>query len=161
MGKTLYEVFALIDESSHERLELLGIKQSLHRKKRRTGFEGLLLSKNGKTTPVEADITIIKDGKGMAAGMVLVFRDITKQREAVEEIQRQSQRAEALVETAARLNAQLELTSVLDTICKISNQALKASATAVFLQNTRQDGFNIMAINTQLTDLEKYQWDAF
>ena len=116
---------------------------------------------SGKTTPVEADITIIKDGKGMAAGMVLVFRDITKRREAMREIQRQSQRAEALVETAARLNAQLELTSVLDTVCNISNQALKASATAVFLQDAKQDVFNIMATNTQLTDLEKYQWDTF
>ena len=45
MGKTLYEVFALIDESSHERVEVLGIKQSLDPKNADTRFEGLLLSK--------------------------------------------------------------------------------------------------------------------
>lgn len=156
MGKTLREVFAFIDERSHERVELLDIKKSLDAKSAGTKFEGLLLSKSGKTTPVEADITIIKDGKDMAAGMVLAFSDITKRREALLEIQRQSQRAEVLVEAAARLNEQLELTSVLDTVCNISNQALKASATAVFLQDVKQDVFHIMATNTQLTDLEKY-----
>jgi PAS domain S-box-containing protein len=161
IGKTLYEVFALIDESSHERVEVLSVKKSLNQKNEDTRFDGLLLSKYGKTTPVEADITVIQDGKGMAAGIVLVFRDITKRREAMQEIQRQTQRAEALVETAARLNAQLELTSVLDTICNISNQALAASATAVFLQDTREDVFNIMATNTQLTDLAKYEGVRF
>ena len=67
----------LMDEVSHERVEFFGIKQSTTHKNSDTGFEGLLLSKYGKTIPVEADITIIKDGKGLAAGMVLVFRDIT------------------------------------------------------------------------------------
>ena len=97
----------------------------------------------------------------MAAGMVLVFRDITKRREAMREIQRQSQRAEALVETAARLNAQLELTSVLDTICNISSQALKASATAVFLKDAKQNVFHNKATFTQLTELKKYNGTRF
>ena len=92
----------------------------------------------------------------MTAGMVLVFRDIAKRRESMREIQRQTQRAEVLVETAASLNAQLELKSVLDTICNISTQALKASAAAVFLRDVREDVFNLMTLNTQLTDLEKY-----
>jgi PAS domain S-box-containing protein len=157
MGKTLYEVFAFIDESSHERVEVLGSKNSLNQKNTESGLEGLLLSRYGKTTPVETNITIIKGGRGMSAGMVLVFRDITKRREAIQEIQRQTQRAEALVETAARLNTQLELTSVFDTVCTISNQALKASATGVFLLDTREDIFNIRATNTQLTDLLEYK----
>lgn len=155
IGRTLYEVFALIDESSHERMEVLGGKNTDAR------FEGLLLSKHGKATPVEVDSTIIQDEKGATSGMVLVFRDITKHRESMQEIQRQSQRAEVLVETAARLNTQLELASVLDTVCDISNQALKASATAVFLLDAKQDIFHIAATNTQLTNLEKYNGIRF
>ncbi len=156
IGKTLYEVFALIDESSHERVEVLSVKKSLNQKNEDTRFEGLLLSKYGKTTAVEADITVIQNGKGMAAGIVLVFRDITKRREAMQEIQRQSQRTQVLVETAARLNTQLELASVLDTVCNIGNQAFKASATAVFLLDAKHDIFHIKATNTPLTDLGKY-----
>ena len=155
IGRTLYEVFALIDESSHERVEVLGVKNTGIR------FEGLLLSKQGKTTPVEVDITIIHGEKGITSGMVLVFRDITKRRESMREIQRQSQRAEVLVETAARLNTQLELASVLDTVCDISNQALNASATAVFLLDVKQDIFHIAATNTQLTNFEKYHGMRF
>jgi PAS domain S-box-containing protein len=156
MGKTLYEVFALLDESSHERMQILDPSQSLLTKKADTKLEGLLLSKYGKTTPVEADVTILKDGEGRAAGMVLVFRDITKRREDMREIQRKSQQAEALVETAARLNAQLELTSVLDTVCATGNQALKASATGVFLQDSQKEVFNLLATRTELADLRKF-----
>jgi len=161
IGKTLYEVFTLIDESSRERVEILGVKKTFNQNTEDTRIEGLLLSKFGKTTPIEADITIIQDGTDLGAGMVLVFRDITKRREAMYEIQRQSQRAEALVKTAAHLNTQLELASVLDTVCSISNQALKASATAVFLQDANQDVYNIMATNTQLTFLKKFSGTSF
>lgn len=157
VGKTLYEVFALIDESSHERLEIAGIKKSINSSSLETRVEGLLLSKYGKTTPIKADITIMQPGNGQASGMVLVFRDITKSREAVQEIRRQSQRAQALVETAARLNAQLELNSVLETVCNISNQALKADATAVLLQDTKKNSFKLMALDTQVMALEKYE----
>lgn len=156
IGRTLYEVFALIDESSHERMEVLAAEKSLDKKNDGTRFEGLLLSKHGRTTLVEADVTVIQDGKRTILGMVLVFRDITKQREAMQEIQRQNQRAAALLDTAARLNTQLELTSVLDTVCSVSNQALKASATAVFLLDARQDVFHSRAAYTELIDLEKY-----
>lgn len=159
--KTVNEVFTIFDENTHERVEIFGIENSLDKKKANTRFEGLLISKSGKITPVEADLTYLNDEKGMMAGMVLVFRDISKHREDIQEIQRQSHRAEVLVETAARLNAQLNLTSVLVTICTISNQALRASATAVFLHNVRQDVFNIMATSTQITDLKKYDGIQF
>jgi PAS domain S-box-containing protein len=156
LNKTLEDVFTLLDESSHARMEIFDAKLSLNKKKADSRFEGLLLSKDGKSAPVEADLTIIEDENGLTTGMVLVFRDITTHREAMREIQRQSQRAEALVETAARLNAQLELTTVLNTVCDISNQALQASATAVYLEDVNKDVFNIRATATQLSNFEKF-----
>jgi signal transduction histidine kinase len=92
----------------------------------------------------------------------LVFRDVSKQREAVQEIRRQSRRAQVLVESASRLNAQLELASVLDTVCNICNLALQASATAVYLEDARQDVFNLRAASTvikRLGQLERKQFD--
>lgn len=157
IGKTLYEIFAFIDESTQERIEVSGSKQSVDKKNAETKIEGLLLSKNGKLTPVEADTSIISNG----TGLVIVFRDITKRREAIQEVQRQSQRAEVLVETAERLNAQLKLTSVLDTVCSISNRALKAAATGVFLQDATKNIFRNMATYTQLTDFKNYDGMKF
>ena len=161
MGKSLMDVFPLMDQLSHERFDIIGIKAPLLLNNAKTRFEGSLPSLNGRTTPVEADITSITDGTGSTAGFVLVFRDITKQREAVEENQRQRQRAEALVETAARLNAQLTLRSVLDTVCKISDQAIQSRATAVFLQDARQDGYNLKAMYTDLPDLNQFNGMRF
>jgi len=156
LNKSLDEVFALIDESSHERADVFGAQESLSPKNSDSRIEGLLQSKTGKTTPVEAEITIIEDGRGLPAGKVLVFRDITKRQEALREIQRQSQRAEALVETAACLNAQLELTSVLDAVCNICNQALKANGTGVYLEDAKERVFHLRAAKTEITNLEKY-----
>ncbi len=45
---------------------------------------------------------------------------------------------------------------MLDTVCKISNQAIHSSATAVFLQDARQDGYNLKAIHTDLPDLDQF-----
>ncbi len=157
MNRSLGEVFVFIDKSSHAKLEILGHSQAVDTMNADSRTEGLLVSKDGRTTPVEAEITYIDDqGNGPTAGMVLVFRDITKHQEALQEIRRQSQRAEALVETAARLNAQLELTSVLDTICNICNQALQANGTAVYLEDgTHHHVFQVRATKLQIADWEK------
>jgi PAS domain S-box-containing protein len=156
IGRTLYEVFTLIDESSHERVEVSGANQSLNQQTADCACEGLLQSKSGTTMIVKADLSILKDQRGMAAGLVLVFRDITSHRESLKEIQRQSRRAEALVETAASLNTKIELSTVLNTICDVSNQALNAHGTGIFLQNTRQDTFSIRMKKTSLEPLRKF-----
>lgn len=156
LNKTLNEVFVLTKESSQKRVDVLGALHALNYKGADSRLEGMLLSKDGRTTPVEAEITLIDDGKNLDAGMVLVFRDISKSREAFREIQRQSQRAEALVETAARLNAQLEYASVLEAICINCNQALNASGTAVFLEEPTNHVFQLRAGRTQFGNLEKY-----
>ncbi len=157
MNRSLGDVFVFIDKSSHAKLDILGHSQPVDLINEDSRIEGLLVSKDGRTTPVEAEITYIDDqGNGPTAGMVLVFRDITKHLEALQEIQRQSQRAEALVETAARLNAQLELTSVLDTVCNICNQALQANGTAVYLEDgTHHHVFQVRATNLQIAAWKK------
>ena len=109
LNKTLDEVFVLLDETSREKVNIVSAKQSLDQINSDTRIEGLLLSKDGKTAPVEADLTIIEDGNGSGAGMVLVFRDITRRQEAVREIQRQIQRRkeginQSLVGNFHRLN---------------------------------------------------------
>jgi signal transduction histidine kinase len=81
--------------------------------------------------------------------MVLVFRDVTQQREAMQEIKRQANRAEALMQVASQLNSQLELETVLNTICQITNQTIKAAGTAVILQGTRKDIFRERAAISQ------------
>ncbi len=159
--KPLSEVFSIVDEISHEPIDVLAIQNKLPQLASKKGFEGLLLPENGAPVPVEANITSIKDGKGKVYGMVLVFRDVAQQREAMQEIKRQANRAEALMQVASKLNSQFELGTVLNTICEITNRTIDAAGTAVVLQNTRKDVFRDMAAINQDPVLKAYQGTRF
>ncbi|HJR79104.1 MAG TPA: PAS domain-containing protein [Anaerolineales bacterium] len=140
--KPLYEVFSLVDETSRE---VADIEDRLHKEDSKQGFEGRLRSVDGSVILIEGNVTSIEDGKGNVYGTVLVFRDITHQREATLEMERQAARAQALVQAASEINAQHDLETVLHTICEITNRTLKATGTAVFLRDLRRDTFRGMA----------------
>ena len=161
IGKSLYEIFLLVDEASRELVEISGIRDKEPRADPKKGFEGLLLPRNGLPVPVEANATSIQDGKGRVYGMVLVFRDVTQQREAMQEIRHQANRAEVLMQVASRLNAQLELETVLNIICEITNRTLKATGTAVFLHDSKKDVFRDMATTSENQALKAYQGTRF
>src|SRR5574341_1375474 len=161
IGKSLYEVFLLVDESSRELVDLSGIKDKKLRADSKKGFEGLLLPRNGPPVPVEANVTSIQNGKGQVYGMVLVFQDVTEQRKALQEIRRQANRAEVLMRVASQLNAQFELEPALNTICEITNRTLKAAGTAVFLHDSRQDVFRDIAAISENQILRAYQGTRF
>jgi PAS domain S-box-containing protein len=160
IGMPLSKVFSFVDEISHEPINLLLLEDGFQAISKK-GFEGILLPKNGKSIPIEASITSIKDEKGRVYGTVLVFRDVTQQREAIQEIRRQANRAEALVEVASQLNSQFELQTVLDTICKISYRTIKAAGAAVLLQDNRKENFRLMAAISHEPALTAYREIAF
>jgi PAS domain S-box-containing protein len=149
IGKDIGEVVTLIHETTHQPIEILGSQ-------REKGFSGLLLSREGSVLPVEANITSIQDGKGAVYGRVLIVRDITRQRESLEEIKRQATRAEALAQVASRLNSHLDLESVLRTICEITNRTLQASGTVLLLPGPQKDRFQTMAAYSHETPLKTY-----
>jgi PAS domain S-box-containing protein len=145
IGKPLSDVFSFFDESSHDPIDVLRNQNKRSRESSKNGFEGLLLPRNGAPIPVEANVTSIEDGKGKVYGMVFIFRDVTDQRNAIQEIKRQADRAEALLQVASQLNSQLELKTVLNTICEITNRVLKATGTTVILQAVPKSAFRVMA----------------
>jgi PAS domain S-box-containing protein/putative nucleotidyltransferase with HDIG domain len=67
------------------------------------------------------------------------FRDITERKRTEEEIRRQTAHAEALAHTAARLNAQLDLASVLKAVCEETARAMNVPASALRLYDPRRD----------------------
>ena len=166
--KSLFEIFSLVDEKSRELVDISGMQNKKAGAVSKRSFEGLLLPRNGLPVPVEANITSIKDGKGIVYGMVLVFRDVTQQRAAMHEIKRQANRAEALMQVASQLNSQLELETVLKNICTITNRTIKATGTAIFLRDTREDVFHTkedffreMAATSEDKLLKSYQGSQF
>lgn len=161
MGKCLSEIFSLVDESAPLTKDIYQLQEKPPLTEARNGFEGLLLSRNGMPIPVEASVTTIKDGKGRVYGRVLIFRDVTQQRAAMQEIKRQADRAEALRQVASQLNSQLELETVLNIICEITNRTIKATGTTVLLQAAPNEIFRVMAAISQDPVLKTYREPGF
>lgn len=68
-----------------------------------------------------------------------------KVQERTEELKRQTARSEALARTAARLNADLDLQTVLNTICEETAGALQVSIATVSLYDNQQHHFSLAA----------------
>jgi len=146
IGKMLYEVLQLKDEISGELLDLsANLSQAQEDRKGNSGIEALLIVNDGSRIFLEINLNPIVQYKDNLQGLVLAFRDITAQRQAKEQIKQQTNRAEALVKVAEQLNSRLEFKEVLDTVCTVTNQVLKTSATVIFLYDPKSNLFKDMA----------------
>jgi PAS domain S-box-containing protein len=153
LGRSIWEVITLSSDNSPENPETTRL-QSITGLNISKDFEGLLIARTSRIIPIEASANLITDDTGRTLGTVLVFRNVAKHKQVLEEIRRQADRAEALVKAASQLNKQLEIGEVLDQFCVIANQALKARATAVFLLDAKRDLFTGMAAFTSDHDLK-------
>ena len=146
IGKRLFEVLNLRDELSGELLDLSSnLLQARGIGKSDSGIEALLISNDGNRIPLEINFNPIIDQKNDLQGLVLAFRDITSRRQIMEQIKQQQSRAEALVQVAKQLNSRLDLKDVLDTVCKITNQVIKTSASMIFLYDPESGRYKDMA----------------
>jgi len=162
VGKPLPQVICIAEEKARELISavVLGAGDGAGADIR-AGMHATLSTHKGDAIPVEMTISPIRASDHKVKGMVLVFRDVTERRKAVQEIQRQAHRAEALVEVASKLNRQLELGTVLETVCVTTNRTLMGTGTAVFLLNPRSDLFEIRAAYSELPQLQALEGSKF
>lgn len=98
MGRELAAVFKVKDiqqDSIHKRL-LAGVSQGDKAPDRTKRTE--LLSKNGENIPIEYNATPLRDDEGRIDGVVFVFRDITRQKQAETELKKAKGELELEVE---------------------------------------------------------------
>ncbi|MGE5465050.1 MAG: response regulator, partial [Syntrophothermus sp.] len=161
IGRSLTEIFSIFDESTREPINVLHAGDSSNPAEEKRGFTGFLHPKDRKPIPIEANSTSIRDGKGDVYGRVLVFRDVTRQREILQEVKRRAEQAEALVQVASHLDAHLELDHVLNTICEVTNRTIKASGTVVLLHGERKDTLQSRASFSHDPALRAYNGTRF
>ncbi len=77
--------------------------------------------------------------------IIISLMDVTERKRAEEEIRRHAARAEALAHAAARLNAQLDLETVLNTVCEETARALNVPAVSVGLYEPDHEVFVLAA----------------
>ena len=88
IGKQLEEVFKIINENSREKVDNPVDKVLKEGKVIGIANHTLLVSKEGKEIPIADSGAPIKNDEGEILGVVLVFRDQTKEREAIAKIEK-------------------------------------------------------------------------
>src|SRR5688572_6763881 len=146
IGKKLFEVLNLRDELSGEILDLSSdLLQEQGKIESDSGLEALWISKVGNSIPLEINFNPVIDQRNNFHGLVLAFRDITARRQVMQQIKQQASRAQALVQVAKQLNSRFDLKTVLHTVCEVTNQLIEASASMIFLYDSKSGKYKDMA----------------
>ncbi|HXD08454.1 MAG TPA: histidine kinase [Anaerolineales bacterium] len=157
IGRAFHEVVQLTDERTSTPIELIRDGQSLNKTDANPAFDAILTTQANKKIPVEVNVTMIAENYSSKSDMVIAFRNTQKQRDTLQEVQRQAERAQALAKSAEQLNSNLELSNVLGTICQLTNNAIKASGTAVFLLDKKKEKYYDVFTVTEVDQLLKYK----
>lgn len=161
IGKVLHELIKLTDERTSTVIDLIENSITTYAEEDGYSFDAILTTQMEKEIPIEVNVTMITGNDPSKRNMVIAFRNIQRQRETLDEIQRQAKRAQTLVKSAEQLNSNLELNSVLETICQLSNNAIKASGTAVFLLDKKKEIFYDVSTITEMNQLQKYKENQY
>ncbi|MHC1781289.1 MAG: PAS domain S-box protein [Anaerolineaceae bacterium] len=102
-------------------------------------FELRRVTKDGRILDVWLTTTLLTNEKGEPVAIASTERDITARKLAEELTRREFARSEALERTAIRLNAKLEPSSVIRTVCEEAVQALNVPAAWVNLYDRTRD----------------------
>jgi PAS domain S-box-containing protein len=132
VGKRLQEIASgpLLSRAINQYQEVIRQGKTIH-------WEEETETPAGRITSAVA-VTPIFDKDGRCTNLIGIVHDITSIKRAEQEIQKQAQRAEALVRTAAQFNARLDLEAVLNTVCQEAMVALNASAAEVRIYNDQR-----------------------
>jgi PAS domain S-box-containing protein len=99
-GRPIDEVFRIVNEQTGQPVE-----HPVARVVREGATVGLanhtvLIARGGSRTPIEDSAAPIRDGRGAIAGVVMVFRDVTRERAAQVRLRESEARKAAILETA-------------------------------------------------------------
>ncbi|HTP02042.1 MAG TPA: histidine kinase [Anaerolineales bacterium] len=162
VGLTLDQVFSIVEEGARSKIARvlapgsIGITKDLE-----STIHATLASRGGGQLSVEITMSPLRRAEDGVKGMVLVLRDVTERRRAMEEIRRQANRAEALVQVASQLNKQMDLGVLLETVCTTTNRSLKGAGTAVFLLDQKTEIFQLRAAHSEVALLRAFGGEHF
>jgi PAS domain S-box-containing protein len=95
--------------------------------------------KDGSTVWTESIIVALRDTDSHITGWLGVSRDISDRRRAEIRMRQHAARAEALAKIATRLNVQLDLKTILNTVCLAVHQSLQLDMVIICLYDKQQE----------------------
>jgi diguanylate cyclase (GGDEF)-like protein/PAS domain S-box-containing protein/putative nucleotidyltransferase with HDIG domain len=87
IGKLVESIFNIVHERTREICEDIVSQVILSKSKMELDMHTMLISKDGSERPIEDSAAPIFDKDGELAGVVLIFRDVTEQRKAINNIE--------------------------------------------------------------------------
>lgn len=117
-GRSLDEVLRIIDEQTREPARMAAMQVLADGEIEARSGSNLLVSRDGTEWPVADHAAPIHDSAGEVSGVVVVFRDMTVERQAERTIREQNERLEQRVHerTAQLAEAETRLRSVIDNV---------------------------------------------
>lgn len=106
-------------------------------------FETTCLRLDGSHFPAEIDVSSIEWDSTLAVQFIV--RDITERKHAEQQIRQNAARAEALARVAEHVNVELDLDTVLNTVCEEAAQALHMPAALVTFYDDQREELSIAA----------------
>ena len=99
-GRPLETVFNILHEQTRQPVENPVVRVIREGVVVGLGNHTVLIARDGTERPIDDSAAPIKDATGSTAGVVLVFRDVTRQRQADKEVRQSEARKTAILETA-------------------------------------------------------------
>ena len=137
IGQYAFELFPFLEETGEDRFFYRALAgQSVIAQDR-----PFRVPKTGREVFFMGSYAPLRNQAGEIVGGVGVIHEITKRKQAEEEIRRQATRANALVRAAARLNTPLNLPAVVQAICEEATYALQVPIATVSLYDSQENVF--------------------
>jgi len=107
-------------------------------------FETIRKSKNGEHIPVSLTISPIKNNDGTIIGASKIARDISKYKQAEEQLQRYTHNLELLSEAGKSVNDSLDINDILQGVTDVTTQLTGAAFGAFFYNKSDEHGQSYM-----------------
>lgn len=138
-GRGLREVFTIVAGGERKPLELPGTgAQDSMAAEIDLPAGSLLVSRDGRETPVDGKATPIKDDTGKTAGIVLIFSDVTEDQRAEQMLRSKNRELEIFSRITSRINRQAAMEEKLAETLRDALELLEIDAGAIYLNE--EDG---------------------
>jgi PAS domain S-box-containing protein len=133
LGKGMGDVFRILNGDTRQPLDNpvgLVLRQGMVTS---PSMNAVLVSRDGKETPVYESAAPIKDEAGKTTGVVLIFSDVTERKQAEEALRRKNRELEIISSITSSINRARGMDEMLDQILRDSLELLEMDAGAIYL----------------------------
>jgi PAS domain S-box-containing protein len=158
-SQPIQSVFKIVNEKTGALLENIAVRVLREGQVLGLANHTALVTRDGRTIPIEDSAAPIKDSAGEVVGVVLVFHDVTGKRRAQEALHESEERYRLLSDTAGQLLAVENPQTVVNELCQKVMDHLGCDAFFNFLVDDSADRLALNACTgIPPAEIRKLQW---